>query len=172
MSSKIILGLKPPSKYILISNPIGGHSCQYASYITLRQAKKVLKDESVVVYIFKISNVNYCGGKLLKYPLCEYYNSLEINILNDDVWCSLNVENLKNKEKDFSEFIELKTSFDEFYKEWKLNIEYHEVEKNIIGGNCVICNKLYNKNDNYECFKCKKIFCNIHNTKEYICNCY
>ena len=171
MSSKKLLGVKPPSKYILITNPMGGHTGEYAVHITLKEAKKVLKDESITVYIFKISSVKY-SNILLKYPLCEYYNALEINILNDDVWCSFNVENLKNKKKDFSEFIELKTSYDEFYKEWKINIKYLEVEKNIIGGDCVICNKAYNENNDYECYKCKKIFCNIHNTEEYICNCY
>ena len=115
MSSKRILGLKPPSKYIIITDPKGGHTQQCADFITFRQAKKLLKDENVLVYIFKVANMNY-NDILLKYPVGEYYNALEINILNDDVWCSLNVENLKNKEKDFSEFIKLKTSYDEFYK--------------------------------------------------------
>ena len=167
MSSK-----KSPSKYIFITEPDGGHTGQCAEYITLRQAKKILKDDSVVAYIFKVSKLNYCSGRLLKYPLCEYYNALEINILNDDVWCSFNVENLKNKKKDFAEYIELKTSFDNFYNEWKIDIKYHEVDKNIINGGCIICNESYNKIDSYQCFKCKKIFCNTHNTEQYICDCY
>ncbi len=173
MSSKKSFVTKHPSKYILITNPMSGHTGEYAVFITLKQAKKVLKDESVVVYIFKIPSLTYCkgSGRLLKYPLGEYYNALEINTLNDDVWCSLNVENLKNKEKDFSQYIKLNTSFDDYYNEWKINIEYHEIEKNIIYGKCVICNDDYNEIDSYECFKCKKVFCNTHNTEQYICDC-
>ena len=53
MSSKKLLGVKPPSKYILITNPMGGHTGEYAVHITLKEAKKVLKDESITVYIFK-----------------------------------------------------------------------------------------------------------------------
>ena len=55
MSKKKLLGdQEPPSQYIIITDPDGGHTNQTASYITLREAKKVLKDESVCVYIFKI----------------------------------------------------------------------------------------------------------------------
>jgi hypothetical protein len=128
VSKKKLLGCpKSPSQYIIITNPDGGHTGQSADYITLRQAKKLLKDESICVYIFKVSRLNYCSGLLLKYPLCEYYSCLEINKLTDEVWCSLNVENLKNKEKDFSQYIELKTSYNEIYKEYEIKIEYHEV---------------------------------------------
>ena len=52
-----------------------------------------------------------------KYPLGEFYSCTEINKVTEEVWCSLNVENLKNKEKDFSEYIELKSSYNEVYKE-------------------------------------------------------
>ena len=128
VSKKKLLGCPElPSQYIIITNPDGGHTGQSADYITLRQAKKLLKDESICVYIFKVSRLNYCSGPLLKYPLCEYYSCLEINKLTDEVWCSLNVENLKNKEKDFSQYIELKMSYNEIYKEYEIKIEYHEV---------------------------------------------
>ena len=59
------------------------------------------------MYIFKIPKVSYCSGPLLKYPLGEFYSCTEINKLTEEVWCSLNIVNLKNKEKDFSEYIEL-----------------------------------------------------------------
>jgi hypothetical protein len=99
---------KKKTNYIIITDPEGGHTGQQADYITLQQAKKLLKDESVEVYIFKIPSVNY-NGRFLKYPLCEYYDALKINKLTDDVWVSFNVESLKNKEKDFSEYIQLKS---------------------------------------------------------------
>ena len=128
MSKKKLLGHpEPPSQYIIITDPDGGHTGQTAGYITLREAKKVLKDESVCVYIFKIPKVSYCSGPLLKYPLGEFYSCTEINKVTEEVWCSLNVENLKNKEKDFSEYIELKSSYNEVYKEWEIEIVYHEV---------------------------------------------
>ena len=79
------------------------------------------------MYIFKIPKVSYCSGPLLKYPLGEFYSCTEINKLTEEVWCSLNIVNLKNKEKDFSEYIELKSLYDEVYKEWKIEIVYHEV---------------------------------------------
>lgn len=116
------------TKYIIIADPEGGHTGQQADYITLQQAKKLLRDERVLVYIFKLPSVNY-NGRFLKYPLCEYYDALKINTLTDDVWCSFNVENLKNKEKDFSEYIELKPFYDDDFKEWKINIEYRVVEE-------------------------------------------
>lgn len=125
MSKKKLLGYpEPPSQYIIITDPDGGHT---AGYITLREAKKVLKDESVCVYIFKIPKVSYCSSPLLKYPLDEFYSCTEINKVTEEVWCSLNVENLKNEEKDFSEYIELKTSYNEAYKEWEIEIVYHEI---------------------------------------------
>ena len=128
MSKKKLLGVPElPSQYIIITNPDGGHTGQTAGYITLREAKKVLKDESVCVYIFKIPKVSYCSGPLLKYPLGEFYSCTEINKVTEEVWCSLNVENLKNKEKDFLTYIELKSSYNEVYKEWEIEIVYHEV---------------------------------------------
>ena len=128
MSKKKLLGdSEPPSQYVIITDPEGGHTSQTAGYITLREAKKVLKDESVCVYIFKIPKVSYCSSPLLKYPLGEFYSCTEINKFTEEVWCSLNVENLKNKEKDFSEYIELKSSYNEVYKEWEIEIVYHEV---------------------------------------------
>jgi len=93
---------------------------------------------------------------------------LKINTLTDDVWCSFNVENLKNKEKDFLEYIELKSFYDDYYKEWKMNIEYHVVEEINSDGKCIICNEPFNEIDSY---KCKKVFCNTHNTEKYICDC-
>jgi hypothetical protein len=76
VSKKKLLGCpEPPSQYIIITNPDGGHTGQSADYINLRQAKKLLKDESICVYIFKVSRLN-CSG-----PLCEYYSCLEINKL-------------------------------------------------------------------------------------------
>jgi hypothetical protein len=171
MSSKIKLsGIKARSNYIIITDPEGGHTGQTAEYITLRQAKKLLKDDSVLVYIFKIPRLNY-NGRFLKYPVGEYYDALKINILNEDVWCSFNIESLKKKEKDFSEYIELKPFYDDYFKEWKINIEYHVVEKINSDEKCIICNEPFNENNSYECFTCKKIFCYTHNTKEFICDC-
>jgi len=158
------------TKYIVITDPDGGHTGQQADYITPQKAKKLLKDESVLVYIFKLPGLKY-NPWLLKYPLCEYYNPLKINILNEDVWCSFNVESLKNKEKDFSEYIELKPFYDDFLEEWKMNIKYHEVDKINFDRKCIICNEPFNEIDSYECYKCKKVFCNTHNTEEYICDC-
>ena len=80
MSKKKLLGVQEiPSQYLIITDPEGGHTGQTAGYITLREAKKVLKDESVCVYIFKIPKVSYCSGPLLKYPLGEFYSCIEIN---------------------------------------------------------------------------------------------
>ena len=125
MSKKKLLGdPEPPSQYIIITDLNGSHT---SAYISLREAKKVLKDESVCAYIFKIPKVSYCSSPLLKYPLGEFYSCTEINKVTEEVWCSLNVENLKNKEKDFSEYIELKTLYNEVYKEWEIEIVYHEV---------------------------------------------
>lgn len=88
------------TKYIVFTDPDDGHTGQQADYITPQKAKKLLKDESVLVYIFKLPGLKY-NPWLLKYPLCEYYSPLEINILNEDVWCSFNVESLKKKKKIF-----------------------------------------------------------------------
>jgi hypothetical protein len=43
------------------------------------------------------------------------------------VWSSLNVENLKNKEKDFTEYIELKSLFNDECKIYEIKIEYHKI---------------------------------------------
>ena len=169
-SKKKLLGIKPPSKYIIITDPEGGHTGQQADYITLQQAKKLLKNDSTLVYIFKLSGLKY-NDLLLKYPIGAYYDALKINILTEEVWCSFNVENLKNKEKDFSEYIELKPFYDDYFKEWKINIEYHEVEKIIFDGKCVICKEPFNEINSYECYKCKKVFCYTHNTEKFICDC-
>jgi len=59
--------------------------------------------------------------------LIYFYNKFKSIFVTEEVWCSLNVENLKNKEKDFSEYIELKSSYNEVYKEWEIEIVYHEI---------------------------------------------
>jgi hypothetical protein len=117
--SKKILGCPQPPQYVVITNQDGG---QTAGYITLQQAKKLLKDESICVYIFKVPTTSYCGNPMLKYPIGEYYSCLEINKLTDEVWCSLNVRNLKEKEKDFSEYIELIDSYNDDSKKWEIKI--------------------------------------------------
>jgi hypothetical protein len=95
---------KKKTNYIIITDPEGGHTGQQADYITLQQAKRLLKDESVIVYIFKIPRINY-NGRFLKYPLCGYYDSLKINTLTDDVWVFFNVESLKKKKKIFQNIL-------------------------------------------------------------------
>ncbi len=129
MSKKKLLGVpEPPSEYLFITEPDDGHTtCRTAGYITLGDAKKVLKDGIVCAYIFKIPKVSYCSGPLLKYPLGEFYSCTKINKVTEEVWCSLNVENLKNKEKDFSEYIELKSLYNEVFKEWEIKIVYHTI---------------------------------------------
>ena len=52
-----------------------------------------------------------------------------------------------------------------------MNIEYHQVEKINFDGKCIICNEPFNEVYSYKCYKCKKVFCNTHNTEEYICDC-
>ena len=128
MSKKGLSGIqKPPSQYIIITNPDGGHTGQTSGYITLREAKKILQDESVCVYIFKIPKICYCGNFLLKYPLSEFYSCLEINELIDEM-NFFNIENKnkikKNKENDFLEYIELKSLYNNSNGEHEIQIIY------------------------------------------------
>ncbi len=120
--------IKPLTNYILINNPDGGHTGQTSTYITFRQAKKLLKDETIIVYIFKIPKCK-CNNLMLKYPLCEYYKCLEINDYINDVWTSMNVTNIKDTKdtKDFNEYIELVPSHCEIDNEWKFEIKYHQL---------------------------------------------
>ena len=73
MGKKKLLGNpEPPSQYVIITNLDGGlsnNTGQTANYITLRQVKKIVKDESNCAYIFKVPKYNYCNNPLLKYPL-------------------------------------------------------------------------------------------------------
>jgi len=50
--SKKLLGNQKPLKYLIITNPDGGHTGQSAGPITLKEAKQLLKNETVCVYIF------------------------------------------------------------------------------------------------------------------------
>jgi hypothetical protein len=126
MTKKKLLGLKPPPKYLIITNSDSQDKKETATYITLQKAKKLLKDENFCDYLF---NVSYCSTILIKYPLSRFYICNGINKVSDEVWCSLNVENLKNKEKDFTEYIEIKPkpSFNEGCKIYEMKIEYHKI---------------------------------------------
>jgi hypothetical protein len=126
MNKKKLLGLKPPSKYLIITNSDSQDKKETATYITSQKAKKLLKDENFCDYLFKVSNVRYFSI-LLKYPLSRFYSSNGINEVFDEVWSSLNVENLKNKEKDFTEYIELKSLFNDECKIYEIKIEYHKI---------------------------------------------
>jgi hypothetical protein len=108
----------PKSQYVVITD--GGH----IEYVTLQQAKKLLNDKSICAYIFKIPKISYCSRPMLKYPLGNYYSCSKINMITEEVWCSLNVENLRYKEKDFSEYIKLKSNYNEYLKKWEIKIEY------------------------------------------------
>lgn len=114
--SKRLLGEPIPLGYLVITNPDGGHTGQTASRISLKDARKLLKTEDIIVYIFKVPKIMY-GNFMFKYPLCEYYKCLEINNYESDVWTSLNVIN--KQEKDFTEYIEL-------VREYNETIGYHE----------------------------------------------
>jgi hypothetical protein len=128
MNKKKLLGLSiAPSKYLIITNSDSQDKKETATYITSQKAKKLLKDENFCDYLFKVSNVRYCSNILLKYPLSRFYICNGINEVFDDVWCSLNVENVKNKEKDFTEYIELKPLFNEECKIFEIKIEYHKI---------------------------------------------
>ena len=121
--SKKLLGNKP-IKYLAITNPDGGHIGQQASSITLKKARKLLKTEDIVVYIFKMPSTMY-NNPMFKYPLCEYYDCLKINNYTNDVWTSLNVTN--KKEKDFTEYIEIICEYNEVYNECEYNIKYKTI---------------------------------------------
>ena len=121
--SKKLLGYKP-IKYLVITNPDGGHTGQSAGPITLKEAKKLLKTEDIVVYIFKMPSTMY-NKPMFKYPLCEYYNCLEINNYTNDVWTSLNVIN--KEEKDFTEYIEITTEYNDIYKEYECKMSYKTI---------------------------------------------
>ena len=74
------------SQYIVISEST--HYGWLCDYITLNNAKKLLKKEDIVVYIFKLSSTKMKNIKL-KYPFNQYYSCLQINNIitlnnNDD----------------------------------------------------------------------------------------
>lgn len=56
--SKKLLGYKP-IKYLVITNSDGGHTGQQASSITLKEARQLLKNETICVYIFKVPTTMY-----------------------------------------------------------------------------------------------------------------
>ena len=121
--SKKLLGDKP-IKYLVITNPNGGHTGQSARPITLKEARQLLKNDTICVYIFKVPTTMY-HKLMFKYPLSEYYSCLEINNYKDDVWTSLNVIN--KEEKDFTEYIEITTEYNDIYKEYKYKINYKTI---------------------------------------------
>jgi len=57
--SKKLLGNPLPLKYLVITNPDGGHTGQTAGKITLKEAKNLLKTEGICVYIFKVPTTMY-----------------------------------------------------------------------------------------------------------------
>jgi hypothetical protein len=97
-----------------------------ARYIKSGEAKKILKDKNVSVFIFKKCKITFGKPTMLKYPLEKYYDPKKINTVTECVWCSFNVENLKNKPKDFTEYIKL--SNDET-NEREIKIEYCHVDQ-------------------------------------------
>lgn len=122
--SKKLLGNPKPSKYLVITNPDGGHAGQSAGSITLKEARQLLKNETICVYIFKVPIIRY-HNLMLKYPLSEYYSCLEINQYKDDVWTSLNVIN--EEKKDFTEYIEIMGKYNEVCDEYEYNIKYKTI---------------------------------------------
>jgi len=122
--SKKLLGNPKPLKYLVITNPDGGHTGQSAEPITLKEARQLLKNESICVYIFKVPTTMY-HNFMFKYPLSQYYSCLEINQYKDDVWTSLNVIN--NEEKDFTEYIEIICEYNEVFNENEYNIKYKTI---------------------------------------------
>jgi len=122
--SKKLLGNPKPLKYLVITNPDGGHTGQNAGSITLKEAKQLLKNETICVYIFKVPTSMY-HNLMFKYPLSEYYSCLEINQYKDDVWTSLNVIN--KEEKDFTEYIEIIGEYNEVYNEYEYNIKHKTI---------------------------------------------
>lgn len=117
-----------PTNYIVLTQPLGGHTYMGAYFLTYSQAKKLLKDESVVIYIFKILQHDFVKNPLLKFPLFDYYSCLEINNFTNDVKKSLDDDSLKNNDKNFSEYIELKKEFNNDKKEWDIEIIHHLIE--------------------------------------------
>ena len=111
-------------KYLIITNPDGGHTGQTAGSISLKDAKKLLKQSEYCVYIFSIpTNIHH--NLMFKYPLSNYYNCLEINKYNNDVWISLN--NINYQENDFSEYIEIVCEFNELYKNYEYIIKFFSI---------------------------------------------
>lgn len=121
--SKKLLGYKP-IKYLVITNPDGGHTGQSARPITLKEARQLLKNETICVYIFKVPTTMY-HKLMFKYPLSKYYSCLEINNYRDNVWTSLNVIN--KEEKDFTEYIEITTEYNDIYKEYECKMYYKTI---------------------------------------------
>jgi hypothetical protein len=119
MSKKLLEN--KPLKYLVITDPDGGHEGLQVGSITLKEAKKLLKTEDIIVYIFKMPTRMY-NKPMLKYPLGEYYNYLEINNYTDDVMNSLNLIN--KQDIDFTEYIEITDKYNEIYKEYEYEISY------------------------------------------------
>ena len=67
-------------KYIVISN--SNHYGWNCGYITQSKASKLLKQEDIVVYIFKIEYKNKKDIIKLNYPFNQHYSCLEINDIN------------------------------------------------------------------------------------------
>ncbi len=120
--SKKLLGNQKQLKYLIITNPDGGHTGQSAGPITFKEAKQLLKNETVCVYIFKVPTT-MSHNFMFKYPLSEYYSCLEINQYKDDVWTSL----INKEEKDFEEYIEIIGEYNEVYNEYEYNIKYKTI---------------------------------------------
>jgi len=120
--SKKLLGNQKPLKYLIITNPEGGHTGQSAGPITLKEAKQLLKNETVCVYIFKVPTT-MSHNLRFKYPLSEYYSCLEINQYIDDVWTSI----INKEEKDFEEYIEIIGEYNEVFNEYEYNIKYKTI---------------------------------------------
>lgn len=93
-------------KYIIISN--SNHYGWNCAYITPSKAIKLLKQEDIVVYIFKIEYKNKKDIVKLNYPFNQYYSCLEINdinilnniIKNEDVYDVNEVEYVNEDDKD------------------------------------------------------------------------
>jgi len=67
-------------KYIIISE--SNHCGWLCDYVKLSEGKKLLKQEDIVVYIFKIEYKNKMDIVKLNYPFNQYYSCLEINNIN------------------------------------------------------------------------------------------
>jgi len=120
--SKKLLGNKL-IKYLVITDH-NRHIEQQARSITLKEARQLLKNETICVYIFKVPTTTY-HNFIFKYPLSEYYSCLEINQYKDDVWTSLNVKN--KEEKDFTEYIEIICEYNEVYNEYEYYIKHKTI---------------------------------------------